>query len=196
MESSIKSAYFVGSIKGKEEYSKNYRQIVNTLEDMGIEVFTIVDVLNTELLKDYTDKDHKKHLKRALKKIKDADVFIAEVSSSSTTIGYEIGYAVASKKPTLLLRDDSTQESLGPPMRSNPSKLVQLNTYNLSNLKNEISKFIRKAEKGIFVKRLPIEFTQEQVDFIQKLQISGPKKKSFNSVVRMIIDEKIKEEIY
>lgn len=78
--------YFVGSIINSAEYRSNYNLIVDLINNMDVELWTILDKLTPEELKKYTDEDHKKHLRRSLKQIKENDIFIAEVSSSSTTI--------------------------------------------------------------------------------------------------------------
>ncbi|MEK6828108.1 MAG: ATPase, T2SS/T4P/T4SS family, partial [Nanoarchaeota archaeon] len=72
---------------------------------------------------------------------------------------------------------------------ANPSKLVTLVEYTEKNLKAKLEQFMKKAKKGIFVKRLPIEFTHNQVEYVEYRQRSDGKKKSFNATVREIIED-------
>ena len=182
------SVYFVASLMGKEEFGKQYQLIADAFRDLGYEVWDDVNKISFDEAKAFTKEEITKYFSQVQKKIKQADIFVAEESQHSSAIGYEIGFAVGNNKPALVLRLDHLSPP-GAPFRGNPSKLLNYVRYNEKNLKRKIEQFIRKAEKGLFVKRLPIEFTQNQVEYVEYRQISGDKKTSFNAAVRALIDE-------
>ncbi len=180
--------YFVAALIAKNEYGKYWQKIADTFRDLGYEVWDDVNNISADEARQYSKEQITDYFKEVQKRIKDADIFVAEESHSSSSIGYEIGYAMGNNKPCLVLRMDHLSPS-GAPLRGNPSKLLSYVNYNPQNLERRIKQFEKKARKGIFVKRLPIEFTQNQVEYVMYRQTAGPKKKSFNSAVREIIDK-------
>ncbi len=195
-ETYIKTAYFVASVQGKENWDSQYQLIANILAKLKCDVSTTMLELTQKDIEKMNDEQFKSHLLDSQRYIKDNDIFIAEVSSSSSHVGYEVGYAVAHAKPVLLLRHDTASHHTAPAFRGNPSKLVTLSMYNEKNLESKIKAFLRKAEKGIFVKRLPIEFTQGQVEYVQYRQGIGARK-SFNATIRQLIEEAMaKDKVY
>lgn len=180
--------YFIAPISGRDNYSKYHKRIISILEKQGLEVIDPVSDLTKSELEEFSKSEFRDYQARAQNAIKDADFFVAECSVSAATVGYEIGFAIFNSKPTLVLRHEK-EGSLGHPFSGNSSKLLTLADYNEKTLEKKIKSFLRKAEKGIFVKRLPIEFTQNQVDYVEYRQSDTPKRKSFNAAVRQIIDE-------
>lgn len=185
-----RKVYFVASLVAKEEYGDIFQEIAKIFKHLGFILWDDVNKISSDEARKYSSKEIKDYYISVQKRIKEADIFVAELSRPSSAVGYEIGYAVANDKPVLILRSDKLNTELGAPLRGNPSRLLTIFKYNKYNLKERIKSFLKKAEKGIFVKRIPIEFTQEQVDHIQIRQ-KKDKKPSFNSTVRAIILEDI-----
>ena len=99
--------YFAGSIRGGREDAELYFQIIDYLKNFG-EVLTehVGDVLLSEMGDDGIT-DTFIH-DRDLEWLKTADVLVAEVTTVSMGVGYEIGRAVEAGKPVLcLFRPDS-----------------------------------------------------------------------------------------
>lgn len=192
MNNTQRRVYFVGSLSAKDKYGWAYEKIAMAFRERGYFVWDDVNIVDWNLAQNLNDSEMKQYQTGVLKRIRNCDIFVAEISYPSSSIGYEIGYAVAQSKPILLLRSDDLKNKPGSAIRGNNSNLLNLLTYNQNNLVNQINKFLKKAQKGIFAKRLPIEFTQGQVDFIEKLQSIN--KKSFNATVREIIDNAINED--
>ena len=182
------NVYFVAAFGGKEKYGESYQAIAETFRDLGYEVWDAINNIDAEEAKSYTKAQITEYFKDIQRKIRKADLFVAEESVHSSAVGYEIGYAMGLNKPCLVLRRDTLSLS-GAPLRGNPSKLLSYVRYGDKDLKKKIMQFEKKASKGIFVKRLPIEFTQNQVDYVQYRQTSGDRKKSFNSAIREIVDK-------
>lgn len=185
-----KSAYFVAPLYAKNKLGDIYKEVADILESNGFEVHDDVNKVNAEDAKKMSDQEIAKYFTEVEKLIRQCDIFVAELTEPSPSVGYEIGYAIANSKPVLILRDENSQGTLGAPFRANSSKLITILKYNEDNLKHELEKFIRKAEKGIFVKRLPIEFTENQVSYVSKLQ-DKYKLRSFNASIRFIVDKAI-----
>ncbi|MFC1722058.1 nucleoside 2-deoxyribosyltransferase [Patescibacteria group bacterium] len=185
--------YFVASLVGKEEYGVYYKQIAKVFSDLGYEVWDDVNHISPDEARLYTKKQIINYFSDVQKRIKKADIFVAEESQPSTSIGYEIGYAVGNNIPSLVLRLDHLSAP-GAPFRGNQAKILSYMRYNKKNLRKKVEQFLRKAQKGIFVKRLPIEFTQEQVDYVEYRQISTTRKKSFNACIREIIEESMSKD--
>jgi len=99
--------YFAGSIRGGREDAELYFQIIDYLKIFG-EVLTehVGDVLLSEMGDDGIT-DAFIH-DRDFEWLKTADVLVAEVTTVSMGVGYEIGRAVEAGKPVLcLFRPDS-----------------------------------------------------------------------------------------
>lgn len=98
--------YLAGSIAAGREFEKNLKLISEILESMGHKVLTKKNVVDNDPR--YTNKKNwagrKRIVKRDKRWLKNADVFIAEVSSYSHGVGYEHCFAETLGKPTLLLR--------------------------------------------------------------------------------------------
>jgi hypothetical protein len=186
MSNKKRTAYFVSALASRSKFLPIFQKIADHLREKGFEVWDDVNKVTLEQARSFTDNEIKKYFTEVEKRIRNCDIFVAEISHNSLSVGYEIGYAIARSKPALILKTEELRsEGLGAPIRGNASKLINVHYYDEQNLTKEIDKFLRKAEKGIFVKRLPIEFTQEQVDHVQRMQLETGK--SFNAVVRDII---------
>jgi len=102
--------YFCGSIRGGRELADTYAEIIKDLRSYG-EVLTehvaepLVQDHDAELLSDL------QIYERDRSWLEESDCLVAEVSLPSLGVGYEIGYAVRSKKPVLCLyRKDSAKQ--------------------------------------------------------------------------------------
>jgi len=101
--------YFAGSIRGGREDAALYLQIIDYLKTYG-EVLTehVGDPMLTELGDDGIT-DRYIH-DRDLDWLQSADILVAEVTTVSLGVGYEIGRAVESGKKVLcLFRPDSSR---------------------------------------------------------------------------------------
>ncbi len=93
--------YFAGSIRGGREDAALYREIVEQLRTYG-DVLT-EHVADTELGVLGQDIGDEKIHDRDLGWLKEADYVVAEVTTPSLGVGYEIGKATAWGKPVLCL---------------------------------------------------------------------------------------------
>ncbi len=94
--------YFCGSISGGRNYVDTYQDIVEYLKSLGHRVLTehVAHPKVLELENKFTD-EYIYH--RDIKMLEECQCVIAEVSTPSLGVGYEICYALSKKKPTLCL---------------------------------------------------------------------------------------------
>jgi hypothetical protein len=95
---------FVASIKNKENFIKDYREIVRVLKEGGDKVF-YEHVMNTSQDDlDLLDEDKKIQFhKKVIDLIKKCDLVVAEASSQSLSVGYLISMTLDLSKPVILL---------------------------------------------------------------------------------------------
>ena len=121
--------YFGCSITGGRDQEKEYQQIVNYLIDSGHQVPTAhlsnSDVMDLEKVVDpvevYT---------RDIQWIDNCQTLVAEVSTPSHGVGYEIGYALSNKKPVLCLHKSGIFVSKM--ITGNMNPLLQVKEYRSS----------------------------------------------------------------
>jgi nucleoside 2-deoxyribosyltransferase len=88
--------------------------------------------------------------KANIKKIKNSDIAVFESTYPAEGIGYEIGFAIAQRKPVLILVDRTYKRYLAEMIEGIPSTLKQLTYYKEKNeLKGILDKFITKAKNLI-----------------------------------------------
>lgn len=94
--------YFACSISGGRKDEKAYQHLVHVLTEMGIDVPTahiaetgVEEVDALEKPRDIYTRD--------VNWIQESDLLVAEVSTPSHGVGYEIGYALDLEKPVLCL---------------------------------------------------------------------------------------------
>lgn len=185
-----KTAYFVGSFDGKLLHDDAYQEVGRILRDYGYTVFDDVNTISAEDARARSREEIENYWKlTASRNIDKADIFIAEISEKSTSIGLEIGLAVSDYKPTLLLRVDTKAHDIPVPFIALKSKLTIL-TYNNKDLETKLVGWLKKVEKGFVTKFMNVGFSKQQIDFVEFIQ-RREKIKSFALAIRSILDGKI-----
>jgi len=92
--------YFSGAISGGREHLPVYQHIVARLKSQGHVILT-EHVANAEALQRERDVPPRQVYRRDIDWLEQADVVIAEVSTPSLGVGYEIGHALQRGTPTL-----------------------------------------------------------------------------------------------
>lgn len=94
--------YFAGSIRGGRDDQPIYEQLINFLQEEGATV--LCEHVGYKDLSDHgQDMSSREIHDRDLRWIDEADAVVAEVTNPSLGVGYEISYAVQTKKPVLAL---------------------------------------------------------------------------------------------
>jgi nucleoside 2-deoxyribosyltransferase len=102
--------YFACSITGGRQDEKMYQKLVGVLLEMGIEVPT-AHIAETGIEEMDAKEDARDIYQRDVNWIQESDSMIAEVSTPSHGVGYEIGFALTQDKPVLCLHDRSVKVS-------------------------------------------------------------------------------------
>ena len=94
--------YFAGSIRGGRDDTGIYRQLIDYLKKYGTVLTEHIGNFNLSSNGEEDLTDDEIH-DRDLKWLKESDVIVAEVSTPSLGVGYEIGRAIENKKKILCL---------------------------------------------------------------------------------------------
>lgn len=186
-------AYFVAPLFAKEEYGYIYKRIAEILKKNNYFVWDDVNKITANEARAMNEQEIRSYFIEAEKRIRRADIFVSELSETSASIGYEVGLAVAYLKPILILRSDKLRNNLGAPFRAADKTKLFITKYNQKNLETQIERFLRKAQKGIFVKKLLVRFTQGHVNYFNYLQ-NQLRKRPFTTIIREIVDKAIVED--
>lgn len=139
----IVKIYFAGSIRGGREDAELYAQIIGILKKSGI-VFTehIGDVSLTDAGDDGPT-DRFIH-DRDLQWLNDSDVVVAEVTTVSMGVGYEIGRALESGKKVICLYRPNEGKKLSAMIAGCPD-LTLVNYNNLSEIELVIGELLNRG---------------------------------------------------
>ena len=135
--------YFAGSIRGGVENASLFKEIVKYLRKYG-------DVIGGEhadetLASLQNNIDDKFIFDRDSKRLNEADLLVAEVTTPSLGVGYEIGRFVEQDKKILTLFNDSTGKKLSALINGSP--LIVNKAYkNLEDIKKIIDKFFKTLD--------------------------------------------------
>lgn len=100
--------------------------------------------------------------------VQQSDVYIAEMSVASQTLGFQIAYALNSTKPCLYLYHTSTKGRPGVPLVGNPSRLLKIVAYNEADVRDRLGAFLEYAQKQLATARTSFMSTQEIDSFLNE----------------------------
>jgi hypothetical protein len=102
---------------------------------------------------DFSNVDLQQTHKNLIRRIREADIVVAEVTNPSNSIGYEIATAQAEKKPILVIFNSNKTERLANFFQGNDSKLFQVSPYkNADEAVAAIKQFVNAARDMIDTK--------------------------------------------
>jgi 2'-deoxynucleoside 5'-phosphate N-hydrolase len=111
--------YFAGSIRGGRGDARVYESMIAHLSTFG-EVFT-EHVGDVSLSDNGDDGPNDRYIHdRDMAWLAKCDIVVAEVSTPSLGVGYELGYAVAMKKPVLCLHRSESGRRLSAMIAGSP----------------------------------------------------------------------------
>jgi 2'-deoxynucleoside 5'-phosphate N-hydrolase len=140
-EVGIVKIYFAGSIRGGREDVSLYHFIIECLSSFG-EVLTM-HVGDISLTEKGDDGPNDRFIyDRDMEWLSACDLLVAEVTAPSLGVGYELGCAVALKKPVLCLHRPASTRPLSAMIAGNPH--IQVVAYSsIEEVKNIIGRFIK-----------------------------------------------------
>lgn len=137
--------YFAGSIRGGRGDRDLYLKIIEHLQQYG-DVLT-EHVGNPNLKATGEALDERSIFERDVEWLTVCDVVVAEVTTPSLGVGYELGLAESLKKPTLCLYRSSASHSLSAMVRGNPN--FHIREYSdWSDFTKTISPFFKALKSG------------------------------------------------
>lgn len=115
--------YFCGSIRGGRDHATRYHDLIDALQTKGT-------VLSEHVGYDDIEKEEKQRTERDIYQrdcewIDDADIMIAEVTTPSLGVGYELAQAQHQAMPVLCLFDTDGEHALSAMVRGCPHFTVE-----------------------------------------------------------------------
>ncbi len=138
-------AYFTASISGKDEYESNYKAIFSTLEKMNVEMLSDhILVTKTGDVDQITLEREVEFYRKLNHWLNQADVVVAEVSHSSTSVGHEITLALSKNKPVIAM---CVKEKKPLIFRGIKSERFQLLEYDIDDFENQLAEALEIASE-------------------------------------------------
>jgi len=134
--------YFAGSIRGGREDSKIYQEIISYLKQYGTVLTEHFgdDAILEDIGKRFSDREiHDRDMTWLL----ESDVIVAEVTTKSLGVGYEIGRAIENKKRILCLYRPTVNDRLSA-MIAGASDIVLAPYDTIDEAKIHIKEFFSK----------------------------------------------------
>lgn len=131
--------YFAGSIRGGRGDADIYMQIIEHLKQYGEVMTEHIGDKNLEVLGENNMNDIHIH-NRDLEWILQSDILVAEVSTPSLGVGYEIGRAIENNKRVLCLYRSSSGKKLSAMIAGSPGVTVE-EYKTLDEVKNIIDNY-------------------------------------------------------
>lgn len=132
--------YFAGSIRGGREDAELYFQIIEYLKNFGKVLTEHIGDLNLTHLGDDGPTDKFIH-NRDLEWLQSSDILVAEVTTVSIGVGYEIGRAVELGKKIICLFRPGSGKNLSAMITGCPN-IKLANYHNIEEAKNVLTKFL------------------------------------------------------
>lgn len=156
--------YFSATVTDDETYKALYEKIIQTIQKSGHKVLEYgAHKIDPQELLNRSETDIKKVYKELDKFLKQADVYITDISLPSVGIGYEISQAIASRKPVLALNYEKKKYQPLATLEGNKSKYLRYETYNENNIEEIIKSFLKDAKEKLdtkFILIIPPEIDQ------------------------------------
>lgn len=136
--------YFAGSIRGGREDAAFYAELIEYLKNFGNVLTEHIGDVNLTSMGDDGFTDRFIH-NRDLDWLLSSDIVVAEVTTVSMGVGYEIGRAVAAGKKVVCLFRPNSGKNLSAMIAGCPD--IEVFKYNnFDEAKNKIFAFIKKSK--------------------------------------------------
>jgi len=146
--------FFCASVHGKPKFESEYRLIEIRVKSLGHELVADHIFKNDSVtMETWTTKQHKEFYKLLVDGIKKADAVIAEVSYSSTSVGYLIAMALHAGKPTVVFYSGKEEPNLFRSLEEVNEKFQVIRYHSTQELEKEVPfgiEFILSAQDTRF----------------------------------------------
>lgn len=141
--------HFTASITGKKLYQDNYIRIVTILKKLGYQVSDQITNKEKKDIENLSSKQLNENFEGVLSSIKKADVVVAEVSYSSTSVAFEVVSALNLSKKVLLVHEPTGHTTL---LEANKDRNMSVCEYKKDNLEEKITESMKKVEREMDVR--------------------------------------------
>ena len=139
--------FFTSSITGLRKFRKNCEIVSDILRKLGHQVQDHFLRISKQKDRKKTQTDSKHVFDYITKRIKESDVFIAEMSYRSAPVSYQLTYSLEQNKPSLYLYDSIKGNPVHAVYKGNPSKYLIIQSYDKGNIEEILKEFLKKSEK-------------------------------------------------
>ena len=141
-----KKAFFIAESETDPLTKRTYKEIIRILNDLHYDAEErIFSRLIRKSLKGA--KDFEKIYHDTLRNIENSEIVVAEISSKSGGVGYQIYHAISNKIPVVALYEQNKAKVASTIIRGSDNKYLLVFSYNSSNLKKIIEKALQEAKK-------------------------------------------------
>ena len=119
-------AFFIASIRGKQDHIEAYNEIIRTMEGKGYSVIhKHVTGVEQQEVDDWTPNKKLEFHQKIISQIKSSDIVVAEVSSQSINVGFLVSLAVDFNKPTIVLYTNKVDPNAIKAIKTDKIKIVK-----------------------------------------------------------------------
>lgn len=145
--------YFSASVTDDATQKARYAKIIEQIKELGHDVLQYeVSKLNPQEMMGRSDTDIKNAHKKLSQYMRQADVYVTEITKASVGVGYEISQALSDKKPVLVLIHESEPFKSRATLLGNTSKLITYTKYQEDELGSIMKSFLDNAKSSIDTK--------------------------------------------
>lgn len=135
--------HFIASIKNYDNDIDTYKKIIRLFKDNGLTL--AIDWLSKASQDSEATKDWKSIYSDNIDAVTKSDIIVAEVTSKSFLVGFQVSSALQLKKPVLLLSTtDEVDSVIGVDLNEENIKYSQ---YNNENLEEIIKEFVEQNKR-------------------------------------------------
>ena len=135
--------YCAGPIRGDKQYQSSYKEIIKYVSSLG---HTALSELN-EKFKSAFPLNETQIFKRDIKWLESSKFVIAETTSASTGVGFEIAYSLYNLKKPVLALYKKEEKSVSAMVSGCNSEILSVRSYSSpEEMKNIIARYINGIE--------------------------------------------------
>ncbi len=138
--------YFAGSIRGGRQDAEWYAELLSILRGHGKVLSE--HVANPNVHKQERRLTERQIFQQDLRWIREADAIVAEVTTPSLGVGYELGYAEALKIPALCLFQQNAERSLSAMIEGSlyyENNIVRYSNGDVAAVKRAVDHFFKTS---------------------------------------------------
>jgi 2'-deoxynucleoside 5'-phosphate N-hydrolase len=137
--------YCASPIRGDRKYEPIYKEIVNHINSLG---HTALSEL-ADKFKSTIPLTDAQIFKRDVKWMESSQLMIAEVSSASTGVGFEVAYFLYHLKKPVLVFTQHGEKSVSAMIIGNDSELLTIQDYiGVEDMKKSISRYLNEKQNS------------------------------------------------